>query len=430
MNISEHTACLGLYLGSPFFLTLAERRRHVYMLGKTGTGKTTLLHNLIVDDLRAGAGLAILDPHGDLAETLLDHVPRHRTHEVIYFAPADLERPVGLNVLEDVPEDYRPTVADGVITAFRSIWVDSWGARLEHFLRNAILALMDSPGETLLGIPLMLTDEGFRARIVAKVRNPIVRFFWEVELPGYPQHYSREAMGPVLNKIESFLVFPAIRNIVGQSHSTFDARFLIDHNRILIANLAKGLIGEEAANLLGSLLVTKIQLAAMSRANQLEVFRQDFTLYADEFHSFTTESFATVLAEARKYRLALVIAHQYLGQLRDSVRDAVFGNIGTMVVFRVGAADGEVFCKEFAPLNLVELTELSAFCAWAKTPEHLQRLPLSTLSPTQPPGIRGFKVREQSRRHFTRCRADVETQLHHLFARKEKRDRARGIPKR
>jgi hypothetical protein len=402
---------LGLHLGDPLTLSIPERRLHVYVAGKTGTGKSTLMLNMLLQDLEAGRGFALLDPHGDLAERVLDYVPKRETGRVVYLDPNDREFAIGLNVLEHVPEDYRPIVAAGVLSAMKHIWADSWGPRLAHFLLNTILALMDTPGSTLLGVPLMLLDEDYRRRIVARVTNPVVRQFFEVELPSYPQHYSREAMGPVLNKIQSFLVFPAIRNIIGQSRSTFDMRRLIDEDRFLIANLSKGLIGEEPANLLGSLLVTKLELTAMSRANVVEHERPDFAIYADEFHSFSTSSFATLLSEARKYHLSLVGAHQYLAQLTPEVRAAVFGNVGTMIVFRVGAEDGRVFEQELLPITLDHITGLPAFQGWIKLPGGSPRLSFSTEPCRAPSGRRAAKVKVQSRRHYGRLVRKVDYEV-------------------
>jgi hypothetical protein len=402
---------LGYHVGEPVDLSIEERRLHLYIAGKTGTGKTTLMANLAVQDLQAGRGFALLDPHGDMAERLLHYVPRRHTNSTVYLNPNDRSVAVGINVLEDVPPDYRPLVAAGVVAAMKHIWRDSWGARLAHFLLNTVLALMDTPGSTLLGVPLMLLDGEYRRDIVARVTNPVVRQFFEVELPSYPQNYTREAMGPVLNKIQSFLVFPAVRNIIGQPRSTIDLRTMMDEGKFLIANLSKGLIGEEPASLLGSLIITKLELAAMGRADMLEFARRDFAIYADEFHSFATSSFATLLSEARKYRVSLVGAHQYLDQLPIEVRKAVFGNIGTMIVFRVGGEDGRVFQEEMMPLALDEITELPAFRAWIKLPGGEPRFEIATDDLRPPSGLRAAKVKEQSKRRHTRPTRKVETEI-------------------
>lgn len=396
---------LGTSLGHPLLLSPDDRRRHLYLIGKTGAGKTSLLHSLAVQDLAAGRGLALLDPHGDEALRLLDHVPRHRSHEVVYLDPSDRDRPVTINVLEAPParQQTREFIASGVISAFHHIWRDSWGPRLEHFLRNAVLALMDTPGETLVGIPMMFLSHTYRDRIVRRVMNPHVRLFWTHEFAGYPESYKREAMGPVLNKIQSFLVYEGVANVIGHPTSSVDIRHHMDHGRILIANLAKGQIGEDAANLLGSLLVTKLHLAAMSRADMPEEQRRDFTLYADEFQSFTTSSFATALSEARKYRLSLVLAHQYLDQLAPELQAAVLGNAGTIVVFRTSAKDvrGRL-ADELHPIQFEHITSLENYEAWIKTPSSLSPALLHTDPPLPAPGPRAHKVIAESRRHYGR----------------------------
>ncbi len=403
---------LGRGTNHPFELSRVDLRRHFYMLGKTGSGKTTLLHNMAVQDLEQGRGLALLDPHGDEAERLLDHVPRGRTGEVLYFNPGDPERCVGLNVLENVPEAARAFVASGVLSAFESIWKNSWGPRLEHFLRNAVLALMDTPEATLLGVPMLFLSTDYRAHVVNKITNPIVRLFWEQEFAGYPASYVREAIGPVLNKMEAFLVYPAIANIVGHPNSTFDMRFFMDNQRVLIANLAKGVIGEDAANLLGSLLVTKIHQTAMSRADQKEENRVDFTLYVDEFQSFATTTFAASLAEARKYRLSLVLANQYLEQLLPEVRAAVLGNVGTLVVFRASSIDvTQHLERELYPIQFQHIVELAPYEAWVKSPQRPDTEHLDTLPPKPPSGDRSRKVIEQSRERFTRPREKAEAAI-------------------
>ena len=400
---------LGNGTNDPYLLSRHNLRRHFYMLGKTGSGKTTLMHNMAVQDLEQGRGLALIDPHGDEAERLLQHVPRSRTKHVVYFNPGDLEHCVGLNVLENVPEDARPFVTSGVIDAFHSVWRDSWGPRLEHFLRNAVLALMDTPDATLIGVPKMYLFADYREYVLRHVTNPIVRQFWEDEYASYPEAYKREAMGPVLNKLEAFLVYPVIANIVGHPKSTFDVRYFMDNRQALIANLSKGVIGDEAANLLGSLLVTKIHQAAMSRADQREEDRVDFTLYVDEFQSFTTDTFASSLAEARKYRLALVLANQYLDQLSPAVRAAVLGNVGTLVVFRPSSVDVTSHLeRELYPIQFQHIVELEPYEAWIKSPHHANTEHLITLAPKPPSGERGHKVIAQSRRRYTRPRQAAE----------------------
>ena len=336
-----------------FGIKNGDRQRHVYVVGKTGTGKTTLLENMAKQDIQLGRGLAIVDPHGEFAEKMIDFVPSSRINDVIYFNPADIDFPVAFNVMEQVDAEHRHLVASGLVGVFKKIWAESWGPRLEYVLRNAVLALLEYPGATLLGIMRLLVDKEYRAKVMEKVKDPVVKSFWVDEFSKYKGNFEVEAISPIQNKVGQFLTNPLIRNIVGQTKSTIDPRKAMDEGKIMILNLSKGLIGEDASALLGAMMITKIQLAAMSRVNIPENERKEFYLYVDEFQNFATDSFANILSEARKYRLGLILAHQYIGQLiSDSgtrVKDAVFGNVGTMIVFRVGAEDAEFLEKEFSP---------------------------------------------------------------------------------
>src|SRR6056297_2436523 len=326
-----------------------DRRRHIYIVGKTGMGKSVLIENMIYSDIMKGKGACLVDPHGDSAELIVDCIPSHRINDVVYFNPADLEHPFAFNVLEKIDPKYRHLVASGLVGVFKKIWADSWGPRLEYILRNTILALLDYPDSTLLGVNRMLVDKEYRRKVIAKVTDPVVKMFWEEEFAKYNDKFVTEAIAPIQNKIGQFLSTSLIRNIVGQVKSSIDLRDIMDNKKILILNLSKGRIGEDAAALLGAMMITKIQLAAMSRVDIPEEDRNDFYLYIDEFQNFSTESFANILSEARKYRLSLIMAHQYLEQLSDAVKAAVFGNVGTMLTFRVGAADAEELVKEFSP---------------------------------------------------------------------------------
>jgi CxxC-x17-CxxC domain-containing protein len=332
-----------------FGIKKSDRRRHIYVIGKTGTGKTTLLENMAIQDIRTGRGVGIVDPHGEFAEKMIDFVPSHRINDVIYFNPADLDFPIAFNVMEKVDIEHRHLVASGLVGVFKKIWAESWGPRLEYVLRNAVLALLEYPGSTLLGIMRLLVDKEYRQKVVDKVKDPVVKSFWVDEFSKYRGNFEVEAISPIQNKVGQFLTNPLIRNIVGQTKSTIDMREIMDQGKILIMNLSKGLIGEDASNLLGAMMITKLQLAAMSRVGIPEEERKDFYLYVDEFQNFATESFANILSEARKYRLNLILAHQYIAQVPEVVRDAVFGNVGTTVSFRVGAADAEFLEKEFTP---------------------------------------------------------------------------------
>lgn len=331
----------------PFGISAADQRQHIYIIGKTGSGKSTLLRNLIIQHLALGHGVGIIDPHGDLAEELLHHIPPKRADHLIYFNPGDLEFPIGLNVLANVAPDSRHLVASGVVSAFKGIWRDSWGPRLEYILYNAVSALLDSRNATLLGVSRMLTDDTFRAKIVRQIKDPFIRAFWAEEYTNYDERFKREAIAPIQNKIGQFLMNPVVRNILGQVKSKVSIPFIMDQGRIFIANLSKGHLGHEKANLLGSLLTTQFQLAAMARSNRPEEERRDFYLFIDEFQNFSTDAFASILAEARKYRSCLILSHQYIDQLPLPIRQAVFGNVGTLISFRIGSTDAEVMEKEF-----------------------------------------------------------------------------------
>ncbi len=337
-----------------FGIKADDRRRHMYLIGKTGMGKSTILENMIVDDIRAGRGVAIIDPHGDLAEKVVKYIPNNRIKDVVYFNPADYEYPMAFNVVEQVEPHMRHLVASGLVGVFQKLWADSWGPRLEYILRNTILAILDYPNSTLLAVTRMLSDKKFRKKVVENIQDPVVKAFWVNEFAGYNDKFASEAVAPIQNKVGQFLSTSLIRNIVGQTKSTIDMREIMDEGKILILNLSKGRIGEDSSALLGAMIITKIQLSAMSRVDINEEERRDFYLYIDEFQNFTTDSFASILSEARKYRLNLIMAHQYIEQLGEVVRYAVFGNVGTLVVFRVGATDAEALEPEFTPTFLEE----------------------------------------------------------------------------
>ena len=350
-----------------FGIKTDDRRRHMYFIGKTGMGKSTVLENMIIQDIQDGKGVCVVDPHGDLVEKVINFVPKHRINDVIYFNPADLDFPIGFNVLEQVDAGQRHLVVSGLIGVFQKIWADSWGPRLEYVLHHAISALLEYPGSTLLGIMRMLTDKAFRKKVVEKLSDPVVKAFWLEEYSKYPDRFQAEAIAPIQNKVGRFLSSALIRNILGQVRSSFSMRDIMDSQKILLLNLSKGRVGEDNSALLGAMMITKIQLAAMSRVDTPEEERKDFYLYVDEFQNFATESFANILSEARKYRLNLIIAHQYIEQVEENVQAAVFGNVGTLVVFRVGAADAEFLEKEFFPTFTQEdLVNLSKFEIYIK----------------------------------------------------------------
>ena len=348
-----------------FGIKTDDRRRHMYLMGKTGMGKTTVIENMIIQDIQEGRGVALVDPHGDIAEKILDFIPANRINDVVYFNPSDFEFPIAFNVMETVAQEHKHLIASGMVGVFKKLWADSWGPRLEYVLRNAILALLDYPGSTLLGVMRILVDKNYRKKVIAKIKDPVVRSFWVEEYSKYPDRFQAEAIAPIQNKVGQFLSTALIRNVVGQVKSTINIREIMDKKKILIMNLSKGRVGEDSSALLGAMMITKIQLAAMSRVDIPETERQDFYLYVDEFQNFATESFANILSEARKYRLNLIIAHQYIEQLDEKVSAAVFGNVGTIMCFRVGAADAEFLVKEFTPFfeedDLVNLTKYDIY---------------------------------------------------------------------
>ena len=328
-----------------FGIKRADRRQHMYVIGKTGVGKTGFLKNMALQDINNGQGLAIIDPHGEFVEEILDSVPPHRINDVVYFNPADMNFPVSFNIM-DVPDPrYKHLIASGLIGIFTKIWANVWSARMEYILANCILALLDTPGTTLLGIPRMLVDRDYRQKIINNLKDPVVKSFWVNEYEEWESRYRNEAIAPVQNKVGQFLNVSFVRNIVGQAKNTIDIDEIMNNQKILLVNVSKGRIGEDNAAILGAMIITKIQLSAMERVRIPEDKRKDFYMYVDEFQNFATDSFVNILSEARKYRLDLIIAHQYVGQLvtdtSTAVRDAVFGNVGTMVSFRVGATDAE-----------------------------------------------------------------------------------------
>ncbi len=344
-----------------------DRRRHMYLIGKTGMGKSTMLENMIIQDIQEGKGVCVVDPHGDTVEKVINFVPPNRINDVIYFNPSDLDYPIGFNVLEKVSSEQRHLIVSGLIGVFQKIWADSWGPRLEYVLHHAISALLEYPGSTLLGIMRMLVDKSFRKRVVDKVTDPVVKAFWVEEYSKYPDRFQAEAIAPIQNKVGRFLSSALIRNILGQVRSSFSMREIMDNQKILLLNLSKGRVGEDNSALLGAMMITKIQLAAMSRVDTPEPERKDFYLYVDEFQNFATDSFANILSEARKYHLNLIIAHQYIEQIEENISAAVFGNVGTLVIFRVGAADAEFLEKEFSPVFTQEdLVNLSKFDIYIK----------------------------------------------------------------
>jgi energy-coupling factor transporter ATP-binding protein EcfA2 len=337
-----------------FGIKTKDRLRHIYIIGKTGQGKTTLLENMINFDIQNKNGLAFLDPHGDSVQRILDYIPKERIDDVIYFNPTDVNHPIAFNPLEKVSWEHRHLTAISLLSIFKKIWVDAWSARMEYILTNTLLALLEWPNATLLDVNRLLSDEKFREKVVTNLKDEVVKAFWKQEFAKYHLQFRTEAIAPIQNKIGQFITNPLIRNIIGQTESAFDLRKIMDEGKVFLANLSVGAIGEETSRLLGGLLITKFQLSAMSRVDIPEEKRKDFYLYIDEFQNFATESFINILSEARKYHLSLILAHQYLDQVPEEIIKAVFGNVGTFIVFRLGANDAEIFNKEFAYLVKID----------------------------------------------------------------------------
>lgn len=333
-----------------FGIKTEDRRKHIYTIGKTGAGKSTLIANMAIDDIRRGRGIGIIDPHGDLSEIILDYIPKRRSNDVVYLEPFDIERPFSLNVLEVNNKQHKDLISSGIVSIFHKIYGESWGPRLEYILRNVILTLLDIEEGTLIDALRILSDQDFRAKVVAKLADPVLKNFWEQEFAKMPDKLKAEAVSPIQNKVGQFVSSRMIRNIIGNPKSSINLQEIMDEGKILILNLSQGKLGEDNAALLGAMVITQIQLAAMNRSFQKEEARRDFFLYVDEFQNFATESFIKILSEARKYRLSLTLANQYSDQLDLSIQRAIYGNVGTLISFVVGAHDAYLLTKEFAEI--------------------------------------------------------------------------------
>ncbi|MBI5018933.1 DUF87 domain-containing protein [Candidatus Gottesmanbacteria bacterium] len=330
-----------------FGVKKADRRKHMYIIGKTGTGKSTLIANMAINDMKNGEGVAVIDPHGDLSDILLDYIPSHRMNDVAYLDPSDTEHPFHLNPLEVKNSAYRELIASGIVSIFYKLYHMSWGPRLEYILRNTILTLTHVPQSTFLDIPELLTNDRFREKVVEKLDDRVLKNFWLNEFNRLSPQMKSESISPILNKVGQFLSSKTIRNIVGSPSSTVDLERMMNEGKIVIVNLAQGKLGEDSSALLGAMIITKMQLAAMNRVYTAEENRRDFYLYVDEFQNFATQSFIKILSEARKYRLNLALANQYVGQIDEDVQKAIFGNAGSIISFAVGAADARMLGREF-----------------------------------------------------------------------------------
>jgi len=404
-----------------FGIKRKDRRQHVYILGKSGTGKSVLMFNMIIQNILNGEGVAVVDPHGELVEGVLSAIPPERMKDVIYFNPADADHHIGFNVLELVDEKYKHLVASGLMGIFTKIWANAWSARMEYILNNCILALLDTPGTTLLGIPRMLVDKDYRQKIISNLKDPVIKAFWIHEYEAWQDKFRNEAIAPIQNKVGQFLSTSIIRNVVGQSKSTINIFDIMNDGKIFLVNVSKGRIGEDNSGLLGGMIITKIQLAAMERVRIPEEERKDFYLYVDEFQNFVTDAFAGILSEARKYRLNLTIAHQYTAQLvldkSSAMRDSVFGNVGTMIVFRVGADDAEFleaeFEPEFVPQDIVNLPNYKIYLKLMIDGVTSRPFSAKTLPPIVKSGNKEVEdeVIKSSRTLYCRPKAIVEQEI-------------------
>ena len=393
-----------------------DRSRHVYIIGQTGAGKSGLLELFALSDIFHGQGYAIIDPHGDFAINNMRFIPGSRLQDVVYFNPADTQYPLGFNPLEVTNPSQKTNISSEVIGVLKRMFGDSWGPRLEYILRYTILALLDRPETTMLDITRMLTDKKFRKDTLSYCKDTVVLQFWNVEFASWTDKFQAEAIAPVLNKVGAFTANPVIRNIIGQPKSTFNIRQIMDEGKILVVNLSKGLIGEDNAGILGSFLVTKIQLAAMSRSDIPDIKdRRPFYLYVDEFQNFATDSFATILSEARKYGLNLTVANQYISQMEETVRDAVFGNVGTVISFRVSADDSPILAKQFEPQfepnDLLQMHNRNFIINMVINGEKAPAFSAKTLNlPTAQDDNTG-RIIQWTRDNYSRNRSDIEADI-------------------
>ncbi|MGA2495483.1 MAG: type IV secretion system DNA-binding domain-containing protein [Roseiarcus sp.] len=422
--LTNHEPILGtLSTGESVPLLQADRRRHVYVVGMTGTGKTGLLLNLMHADLQAGAGFCFLDPHGDASQHIASLAPKERRADVIYLDPSDPTHTFAYNPLSGVPEAERATAAANIVSAFKNIWANTWGARLEYILGHSIRLLLDTRDQTLLGLPRLLVDDDYRHWLVVRCQDPVVRAFWQTEYAAYDSRFRNEAIAPIQNKIGAFLANPYIRSILCQNSSTLQTPDIMNKGKVLIVNLSKGNLGTEPAHLLGALLITACSQAAEARRHMPESERRDFTLYVDEFQHFATESFASILSEARKWRLSLVAANQQIAQLPEALQHAVFGNAGTLVVFRVGAHDAKRLAGELGMNNPATLTQTNNYHAWIKLMRGgapLEPRVIDTLAPP-PPGTRLAQVIAFAHARHMMLRKPVEEGIAASFPKAPKR---------
>ncbi len=416
---------------SQFGIPRTDRGRHLYIIGQTGVGKSALLELLTIADIDSPYGFAVVDPHGDYAVSILNRIPPERAGDVIYFNPADTDFPIAFNPMEVYDNKLKTHTCSELIGVLKRMF-DSWGPRLEYILRYSILALLDYPEATMLDITRILTDKKFRADVLSYVEDPVVRNFWTVEFASWNERFAAEAVAPVLNKVGAFTANPIVRNIIGQSKSSFNIRQIMDEHKILIVNLSRGLIGEDNAALLGALLVTKIQMAAMSRADVPASERTPFYLYVDEFQNFATDSFATILSEARKYGLNLTVANQYIAQMTEGVRDAVFGNVGSIIAFRMGADDARTMQRYFEPVfdehDLVHMHNRHIAISMTIEGEKAQAFSATTLDLPNALNGQGEAIIANSRERYAVARGRIEAIVHDRYMGTGRTNTATQVP--
>jgi type IV secretory pathway TraG/TraD family ATPase VirD4 len=408
------------YNGEEVILSDLDRLRHMHVIGQTGTGKSTFLTNSIIQDIHNGEGIAFLDPHGDDAEALLDHIPPDRTSDVIYFNPADIEYPIGFNPLQNVSPDNRHLVADGIVSTFKSMWPHLWGeGRMEYITYQTLVTLLDYENATLLGLKRLLSNKAYRNKVLTRLKDPEVRLFWNEEFNKWDNRYRNDAIAPIQNKVGQLFSNAIIRNILGQVRSAIDFRRVMDGRQIFIANLSKGKLGDTKSRLLGSLIVSQFKHAAMSRANLPKQDRIPFHLYIDEFQNFTTDTFQSILSESRKFGLSLTLAHQYFDQLDPEIRSAVFGNVGTFIQFRVGNDDAALL-DEKLNLHTVESLKREDFLSLPNGTAYVgllvdgvptKPIPMQTFEPPRPSYNNRDIIIRHCRRKFSRSRKEIEQKI-------------------
>jgi Type IV secretion-system coupling protein DNA-binding domain len=404
----------------PFGIKDTDRLNHIYVIGKTGTGKSTLLLNMAISDIQRGNGICLIDPHGDIAEKILDYVPKERIRDVIYFNPADETYVVSFNPLQNIKEEQRHLVIAGTLSTFKKIWIDSWGPRLEYILRYTLITLCAYPDATLLDIQPLLTNYDFRKRILSYCKDQYILSFWYNEFDKYSPQLKAEAISPILNKTGLFIAISQLRNVIGQTRKSFQIQEVMDEGKILICNLSKGKMGEDATTVLGSMLVNAIQLAALNRASITEEYRKPFYLYVDEMHSFVSLSFTDILAEARKYKLSLFLAHQYIEQVHEKIRYAIFGNVGTMIIFRVGAEDAKQFAQELHPTfteeDLINLPRYSMYLKLMIDGTSSKPFSANTIPIPSPTNSYKREIIEYSRKVYGTKKELIEEEIENRYA--------------